>query len=155
MFTNSYLHHHDEAYLIKTEFDFLSKQSGYENKPKNEIYDAAIQNVFQIIRHWMQYKVPKWLSVISELQRFVCERKCLVAGDYTGIANLIENAFIPDNLSILVEYGIPNSAVRKISKKLPKDIIQDDILEYIKTHNLAYSKDLIEYERIKLLQNLT
>lgn len=103
----------------------------------------------------MQYKVPKWLSVISELQRFVCERKCLVAGDYTGIANLIENAFIPDNLSILVEYGIPNSAVRKISKKLPKDIIQDDILEYIKTHNLAYSKDLIEYERIKLLQNLT
>lgn len=154
MFTNSYLHHHDEAYLIKTEFDFLSKQNGYENKPKNEIYDAAIQNVFQIIRHWMQYKVPKWLSVISELQRFVCERKGLVPGDYTGIANLIENAFIPDNLSILVEYGIPISAVRKISKSLPKDIIQDDILEYIKTHNLAYSENLIEYERIKLLQNL-
>ena len=154
-FTDSYLRHHDEGYLIKTEFDFLSKQKEHEGKPENEIYDAAIQNVFQIIRHWMQYKVPKWLSVISELQRFVCERKDLVPGDYTGIANLIENAFIPDNLSILVEYGIPISAVRKISKKLPKDIIQDDILDYIKTHDLAYSEDLIEYERIKLLQNLT
>ena len=153
-FTDSYLHHHDETFLIKTEFEFLSKQNNYEGKPENEIYDASIQNVFQIIRHWMQYKVPKWLSVISELQRFVCEKKGLIPGDYTGIANLIENAFIPDNLSILVEYGIPISAIRKIKTCLPKDILQDDILDYVKSHNLADSENLIEYERIKILQNL-
>ena len=155
MFTNSYLHHHDESYLIKAEFDFLSRQKVYEGKTENEIYDAAIQNVFQTIRHWMQYKVPKWLSVISELQRFVCEKKGVEPGDYTGIANLIENSFIPDNFSILLEYGIPISAVNKIAKLMPKDISQDDILEYIRHNNLADTPELIEYERYKLLQNLS
>lgn len=153
-FTNSYLHHQDEAYLIKTEFDYLSKQQNYAKKPENEIYDAAIQNVFQTIRHWMQYKVPKWLSVVSELQRFVCEKKGLEPGNYTGIANLIENGFIPDNLSILVEYGIPVSAVKKISKKLPKEITQDEIWDYVKDNNLINIPELIEYEKDKILQNL-
>lgn len=153
-FTNSYLRHKDEVYLIKNEFDYLSKQQNYKNKPENEIYDAAIQNVFQTIRHWMQYKVPKWLSVISELQRFVCERKGLEPGNYTGIANLIENGFVPDNLSILVEYGIPVSAVRKISKKIPKEISQDEILDYVRNNDLVNISELIEYERNKIQQNL-
>ena len=130
------------------------KQKGYENKSESEIYDVAIQNVFQTIRHWMQYKVPKWLSVVSELQRFVCEKKGLVSGNYTGIANLIENSFIPDNLSILVEYGIPISAVRKISNKLPKGIAQDEVWDYVKNNNIADIPELIEYERDKILQNI-
>lgn len=155
LFTSSYLHHHDEAYLIKAEFDYLCKQKNYERMPENEIYDAAIQNVFQNIRHWMQYKVPKWLSVVSELQKFVCEKKGLEPGDYTGIANLIENGFIPDNFSILLEYGIPASAVRKISKKMPREIPQDDIWDFIRRHNLADDPELMEYERDKLLQSLT
>lgn len=153
-FTNSYLRHKDEAYLVRTEFDYLSKQKGYENKSESEIYDVAIQNVFQTIRHWMQYKVPKWLSVVSELQRFVCEKKGLASGNYTGIANLIENSFIPDNLSILVEYGIPISAVRKISNKLPKGIAQDEVWDYVKNNNIADIPELIEYERDKILQNI-
>lgn len=153
-FTNSYLRHKDEAYLVRTEFDYLSKQKGYENKSESEIYDVAIQNVFQTIRHWMQYKVPKWLSVVSELQRFVCEKKGLASGNYTGIANLIENSFIPDNLSILVEYGIPVSAVRKISNKLPKGIAQDEVWDYVKNNNIADIPELIEYERYKILQNI-
>lgn len=153
-FTLVYLSHHDEAYLIKNRFDFLIKQKEYERKPENEIYDAAIQYVFQTIRHWMQYKVPKWLSVVSELQKFVCEKKGLEAGDYTGIANLIENGFIPDNLSIMLEYGVPATAVRKIQKKLPKDILQDDIWTFIKENNIEEDESLIKYEKEKLIQNL-
>lgn len=153
-FTNSYLRHHDEAHLIKSEYDFLCKQKKFEGKPDNEIYDAAIQNVFQIIRHWMQYRVPKWLGVMSELQKFACEKLGLIPGNYIGIANLIENSFIPDNLSILAEYGIPISAIRKIEKYLPHDINQDDILEYIKTNNIIGAIELIEYEREKLIQNI-
>lgn len=152
-FTRAYLSHHDESYLIKRQFDYLSKRKEYENKTENEIYDASIQFVFQTIRHWMQYKVPKWLSVISELQKYVCEKKGLEPGDYTGIANLIENGFIPDNLSIMLEYGVPASAVRKIRNKLPKDISQDDVWEYIQSNDIANEEFLSKYEKEKITQN--
>ena len=153
-FTMSYLYHHDEAYLIKSQFDFFSKQKEFINKSENDIYDAAIQNVFQNIKHWMQYKVPKWLSVISELQKFVCTKKGIKPGDYIGVANLLENGFVPENLSILLEYGIPASAIRKLKKTLPNDINQDDIFDYIKKHDLIEKVDLIEYEKDKIRQNL-
>ena len=91
---------------------------------------------------------------MSELQKFVCEKLGLIPGNYIGIANLIENSFIPDNLSILAEYGIPISAIRKIEKYLPHDINQDDILEYIKANKLVEEVELIEYERGKFMQNL-
>ena len=152
-FTIAYLSHHDESYLIKRQFDYFSKRKEFETKPENEIYDAAIQFVFQTIRHWMQYKVPKWLSVISELQKFVCEKKGLEPGDYTGIANLIENGFIPDNLSIMLEYGVPASAVRKIRNKLPNDISQDDVWEYIQSNEIANEELLSKYEIEKITQN--
>lgn len=153
-FTMSYLYHHDEAYLIKSQFDFFSKQKEFINKSENDIYDAAIQDVFQNIKHWMQYKVPKWLSVISELQKFVCTKKGIKPGDYIGVANLLENGFVPENLSILLEYGIPASAIRKLKKSLPNDINQDDIFDYIKKHDLIEKVDLIEYEKDKIRQNL-
>ena len=44
---------------------------------------------------------------------------------------LLENGFVPENLSILLEYGIPASAIRKLKKTLPNDINQDDIFDYI------------------------
>jgi hypothetical protein len=33
--------------------------------------DEAIQEIFQMIKHWFEYKVPKWLSVINEIVRFI------------------------------------------------------------------------------------
>lgn len=152
-FTMSYLHH-NESYLIKSQFDFFSKQKEFINKSERDIYDAAIQDVFQNIKHWMQYKVPKWLSVISELQKFVCQKKDINHGDYIGIANLLENGFIPENLSILLEYGIPASAINKLKKLLPNNIGQDDIFDYIKEHKLIDKANLIEYEKEKIRQNI-
>lgn len=139
---------------IKSQFDFLSRQKEFMNKSEDDIYDAAIQDVFQNIKHWIQYKVPKWLSVVSELQKFVCEKKGIKSGDYIGIANLLENGFIPENLSILLEYGIPASAIKKLKKALPTDINQDDIFDYIKKYKLIEKVELIEYEKDKIRQNL-
>ena len=153
-FTSKYMKHKEESYLIKNQYDYYITLKENQEKSDADIYDEAIQFVFQTIRHWMQYKVPKWISVISELQKFVCEKKGLKPGDYIGFANLLENSFLPDNLSILVEYGLPTTAVRKLQTKLPKDIEQDSILDYIKSNHLEDDTNLIQYEKEKLMQIL-
>ncbi|MFZ0596682.1 MAG: hypothetical protein WAM46_06850, partial [Flavobacterium sp.] len=95
----------------------------------------------------------KWLSVINEIQKFICEEKGLAPGNYIHYANLIENDFIRENLAILSEYGIPNSAIRKIENKIPSNLNQDEVLNYIKTKNIHLSKELLEYERKKITDN--
>ncbi len=51
--------------LVKENFSYLKKNE--KNKSDIELLDKAIQQSFQILKHWFQYKVPKWLSVINDL----------------------------------------------------------------------------------------
>ncbi|MNQ62457.1 hypothetical protein D3C85_768020 [compost metagenome] len=102
------------------------------------------------MKHWFEYKIPKWLSVMNEIQKLVCYERGLRPGNYRIYANLIENDFLQDNLSILGEYGIPSSALRKLEKLVPKNLSEDAVINYIKENNLHKSKVLIPYEQIKL-----
>ncbi|AKB42736.1 MULTISPECIES: DEAD/DEAH box helicase [Methanosarcina] len=150
--TYDYGLHQNMNYLIKSEFTYLASTN--KNKTKNEILNAAIQNQFQIQRHWLHYKVPKWLNVINELQKYVCEKKALDPGNYLYYATQIENDFIPDHLSILAEYGVPTSAINKLKSKVPNEIPEDQLLETI-VKNSFYKVNLLEYEKEKLLENFT
>jgi hypothetical protein len=76
------------------------------------------------------------------------------AGNYIPYANAIENDFIRENLSILSEYGIPSSAIRKIESKIPTEIEQDNVFEFIRQNRLHLESELIEYEKEKFLQNI-
>ena len=67
---------------------------------------------------------------------------------------MLENDFIPKNLSILVEYGIPTSAVRKLESKIPSDLDEDDIIIYIKKHKRRLTVNWLQYEIDKLEQCL-
>ena len=93
------------------------------------------------------YKVPKWLTVVNSLQEYVCQKICIVPGNYLFYANLIENDFLSPNLTLLLEYNIPISAIRKIEKFLPSDINEDSILPYILRNHLEEKCGLIQYER--------
>lgn len=57
---------------------------------------------------------------------------------------------IPDHLTILAEYGVPHSAIRKLEKKVPSTVKDDELISYIKEKNLYREKSLIEYERDKI-----
>ncbi|MNL59221.1 hypothetical protein D3C87_1829290 [compost metagenome] len=105
------------------------------------------------MKHWFEYKVPKWLSVINEIQKFICHEKGLAPGNYIHYANLIENDFIRENLAILSEYGIPNSAIRKIEDYIPTYLNQDEVLNYIKVRKIYLTPKLLEYERKKITDN--
>jgi len=142
------------SYLVESNFLYFKKLKIYEKKTDKEVLDDAIRDAFQILRHWFHYKVPKWLNVMNELQKFVCEKNNLKSGDYTFYASQIENDFVRGNLSILVEYGIPKSAVTKLENKIPSDLGEDYIFDEIKNKNLAEVSNLNKYEKDKIYENL-
>ena len=72
------------------------------------------------------------------------------AGSYTYFVQQLENDFIPDNLSILSEFGIPTSAIRKIANLIPQNLSEDATIEYIKKHKSALTRLLLQYEKDKL-----
>lgn len=138
--------------LVKENFLYLKNNN--KDKTDIELLDNAIQQSFQILKHWFQYKVPKWLSVINNLQEFICNKKDIKPGNYIFYANKIENEFIRDNLSVLYEYGVPSSAINKLSYNIPSDIDEDKVIEYIKNNELINKSDLISYEKEKLYENI-
>ncbi|KAF5428807.1 Replicative superfamily II helicase [Candidatus Methanophagaceae archaeon] len=120
----------------------------------SELFDEAVRDAFQILRHWFHYKVSKWLNVMNELQKYVCEKNNLEPGNYAYYANQVENDFVRKNLSILVEYGVPKSAINKLENKISKDLNEDKVLDEIRNRELIETSELIDYEKEKIRENL-
>ena len=115
----------------------------------DELLQKSVTESFQILRHWFQYKVPKWLSVMNELQKYVCEKNNISSGNYGYYASQIENDFIRSNLTILSEYGIPTSAINKLETKINKDLNEDGVIE--KAIELSKNNfELLQYEKDKI-----
>ena len=141
------------SFLIKSNYSYFRELSRYKGKTDKEVLDEAIRDAFQILKHWFHYKVPKWLNVINELQKYVCIKNSLKPGDYTFYGTQIENDFIRKNLSILAEYGIPNSAIIKLENKISANLNEDYIFEEIKNNNLIEISNLNKYEKEKIIEN--
>lgn len=133
--------------MIKDTYSYYKSLSRYSNWQNKDILDEAIKDSFQTLRHWFEYKVPKWLNVVNSLQEYVCTKRNLTPGSYLYYADLIENEFLPPNLTLLLEYNIPISAIRKIMRYLPEDINEDSVMNYIRKNHLAEKSNLISYER--------
>ena len=145
--------------LIEDRYNFLKEQrsrgiAGYLAKTDSELFDDAVRFALWTLRHWFHYKVPKWLNVMNNLQEFVCETNGKPAGNYTFFSTQIENDFVRENLQILVEYGIPKSAIEKLGSRLTESISEDAIFDEIKNRHLLENSGLIEYEKEKLRENM-
>ena len=112
--------------------------------------DTSIKLILQVVRHWFEYKVPKFLTTINSLQELVCLEMGITPGNYTQFASIIENDFIPNHLTILAEYGIPHTAIKKISRFIPSDTNDEDLIPYIKQYSLHKSESLMTYEQNKI-----
>ena len=134
--------------LINSNIRFFRKSKRYN---ENDILDEAIRDAFNILKHWFQYKVPKWLRTIHTLQEFVCLEKGLSKkGNYIFYADIIESDFIRDNLSILTEYGIPKSAITKIEKYISSDLDENEVVKLVKDKDFINKLNLIKYEKEKI-----
>ncbi|OEK03291.1 helicase [Roseivirga sp. 4D4] len=139
--------------LVENNFAYLKGLAKYSEASDAEIRDEAIRNSFQTLKHWFEYKIPKWLSVLNSIQEFVCLEVGRRPGNYSYFSSLIENDFLRDNLAILSEFGIPGSAIRKLEPLIPASISQDEVILRIKEQNLAENRVFLEYERNKLREN--
>ena len=136
--------------LVNNTFAYLKTLKQYQDNEDSEIMDEAIRQSFQTLKHWFEYKVPKWLSVIDSLQQFVCSERGLRSGNYSYFSNLIENDFLRENLTILSEFGIPSSAIRKLEKLIPPSLPQDDVIKLIREKAIYETPTFIKYEKNKL-----
>lgn len=136
--------------LVKSNFAHNRKLDKNSNKSDAILMDDAIRDSFQIMRHWFQYRIPKWLLVVDRMQRFVCAENGMRNGSYVYYATLLENDFIRENLSILAEFGVPRSAIVKLEKYIKPELDQDDVLLSIARRRLVNAPQLTDYEREKL-----
>lgn len=138
-------------YLIKEEIEFL--QGRNPNWEEQRSIDTAIENVFREKRHWVAYKVPKWLSVLDSLQKLVCKKAGLPkAGDYLFFASYLENEGVEEKFSLLIDMGIPSSIINKIKHTISDDLNGNDLVQFVKTIRREYIPSLLEYEIEKLKQ---
>lgn len=136
--------------LFKKRFDHSRKSS---NKTDYEQLNEVIEQIYQIQRHWFQYKVPKWLSVFNSLQELVFERNQIKPSNYLFFASHLENGFLPESLMPLYEYGVPSSALKKMSYLFTEEDEEKDVrekaLDFAKNQN-----ELLDYEKNKIIDLL-
>ena len=149
----------DIEYKLKTlankhNFSYTSIVDIYKafTKEAQNVIDKVIESVFSFQKNWQQYRAPKWINVVDSLQKYACKKIGCNPGDYSYVAEMIENSFVAPPFRILVEYGVPDNAVRIIQNILtrqttiPDDICEEDLLVLIKRNLGLLKKFLGEYE---------
>jgi hypothetical protein len=136
--------------LVKSRFDYSRSKKENSNKSDEILMDDAIRDAFQTMRHWFQYKIPKWLLVVDRIQKFVCAEIGLRPGNYVYYATYVENDFVRENMSILSEFGVPRSAIAKLSKVIKPELDQDEVILSIVRRGLVGLPQLTRYEKEKL-----
>jgi late competence protein required for DNA uptake (superfamily II DNA/RNA helicase) len=114
--------------------------------------DTASYSILHITRHWFDYKLPKWINVISNLQEYVFKKHKMTYGNYSFIASSIENGFLHPNIAALTEYDIPITAIKKLEKYLSQDRTPEmniTFLNQLSDRELIANK-LLKYEIDKL-----
>ena len=143
---SEYAHNKNIFLLIKSDIAFRKTQYENKNKADSEIANDSIQGIFQISKHWFSYKVPKWISVVNSLQQYIFEKNGLESKSYLFFAAQLENDFIRDNLTILSEYGVPNSAIKKLKEYIHSDFDENSVIKIVQEHAKNKNSKLMRYE---------
>jgi hypothetical protein len=114
-------------------------------------WDDSVQQAFHIHRQWFQYSVPKIIRVMDGIQRYICKSLNIDSGSYSCFVQKLESDFLHDNLTILIEYGLPASTIRKIDSTIPTNIDDEAVLDYVRNNKDSF-KQLMQYE-LELLNN--
>lgn len=114
--------------------------------------DVAIRNTFTVLNYWFQYKVPKWLTTFNEIQKIVAQEAGEDAANYSSFASMIEQDFLSNSSSVLLEYGIPASAISKIQHFIPENVTENELINWLRLNqqSLFSSGLLLDYEQEKI-----
>lgn len=141
--------------IIKNLYEFnISKIKNKTVEREQKALDDAIRDGFHFLRQWFQYKLPKLLLVLNEIQTYVSNLKSKTAGNYSYYCSLIENDFVDEQYAILIEYGVPKSAITSLIPFISGLDTNEKIINKIIGGRLYESKRLIQYERDLLRKNV-
>ena len=129
---------------IETELQNLHSKKENAHKEREELLDEAISNIFSFIKNQAKYEIPKVLSILQSIVNYI--QKSDLA-DYSLFIAKLEHEGVDENLSALLDFGVPSSALRKI--RIPRDV---ETIEYVKENLELLSKTLLNYEIAKLSQ---
>ncbi len=146
------------GYLFKEEIKNITKKKKEINSDEipiieRKVKEKAIREILRFARKDAGYKIPKLLNVLKTIQEYVYNHHQMPFGDYSYFSARLENEQVDERLRMLIDFGVPTSAIRSISKAVP-DFIEneDDIIAYIKANFRSISQNLIEYEKKLLFQ---
>lgn len=120
-----------------------------EKSPQNlreEIVSKSVSEIFRFIRTKAKFELPKKLAILESIINYLSPNS---PADYSAFIALLENEGVNTSLNILLDYGVPSSAIRKI--KLPNDIESEQMIDYIKFNINDFNFSIYEQEIIKQL----
>ncbi len=145
--TNQYLRGKTVRYLIAANLD-----SDYwrEKEPdETKRVQAIVLLVLGVFRQWFEFKLPKLLAGLSELQAYVFAKHQMDEGNYSYFCALLENSFFKGALSVLMDYDVPASAIRKIERLFTGQEEWGDVHRRLSATDLE-ALGLLDYELKKL-----
>jgi hypothetical protein len=133
------------SYLIARSIEFIQQREISED----EAIQKAVELVLGVSRNWFDYKLPKWLAAISELQAYVYTKHERLPGNFSYFSALMENSFFKGALSVLMDYDVPASAIRKLEAAIGTEDDWGRLEAKLRKVNLS-ALDLLPYELKKL-----
>lgn len=120
---------------------FINKiiESKRQRQNKNINPNIAVREASKIVKYWFEFKLPKALLTLDNIQKEILRKNSLKTGDYIFFSSSIESAFSNPVLAVLQEFGVPLTVIKKIEEKLEiksEDVTIEEIVNIIKEYNL-------------------
>ena len=129
--------------IISNEIKYQHTLDANRGKNEESIINLSVSKVFGFIRNQAKFEIPKRLSVLESIVNYLNGKQ---AANYSAFISILEHEGVDNKLSILLDFGVPASALKKF-----KDMPNNNIIEYVKKN---FEKiDLSRYE-VDILKRL-
>jgi hypothetical protein len=133
----------------------MARYIGFLEKRDRKVtsVDQAVQKATKLGRTWFEYRFPKLLLGLQQIQESIFKTNNLSYGDYKFYASLIEAGFCNPAVAALQEFGIPLSLLKKLESLI--EIKEDEDIDNVITKIRALDIESIQLDAFenKLLQD--
>lgn len=130
---------------IYSETQYQKKHSNNKTKTDIEIENISIAIIFNFIKNEAKYEIPKKLGILESIVNYLSLDK---KASYSSFIALLEHEGLDEKLGVLLDYGVPSSALRKI-----KNIPESNINEFIANNLNEFGLNQYEMEIMKNVFN--
>lgn len=119
------------AFLVNKYVQLNSNMANYiryfiNNDRKIDTVDKAVQKASNLSRKWFEFRFPKLLLALQQIQESVFKQHEKPYGDYKFYASLVESACCSPTLASLQEFGLPISLLKHLEPYLDLRTLEDE-----------------------------